>query len=404
MSSYGKSISYTRRTFGTPTTGGSQEAKEFAYEVILNDKPQKVRFFPGRYGICSACRCGVMVNMEGKYKCHGHVYDEAGKILKAADGKEYLACGHTGVLSPEEVSPTAVNFSGFAQPPFGSSNKGAFISDPSMGGQREVPSLTTHYNIKVRQHLAHNVYLYGTWHKVVEERKKPRSDGKGDFTSKNIRPVRCGGALGCQNCKAGIPKQQGLCGYINAGPNHSKNLEQMNKDLSMTCKSCKEGRIFPAGFTCASCGDVVHNLTELSLEDRNKNRDLEDLEVKCPGCGYEGRPDEVPQCVIVQEDDAGTTTGAEDGCGAPLRSDLFDFDIKITKKGEGTASALIKEDASWPDPEKEAAVLEQCEPIDFSFLWDPTTTSQGKKLSADNPFEPKNGAKQGTVSKGSTSY
>ena len=406
--SYGSKLKFARKTFGSPSTGGgsgSNEPREYAYEVDLGDKPLKLRFYPGRYGVCEVCKSGVNVNLEGKYKCAGNAYDAAGRLIKASDGKGTQRCGHEGFLPSEEISPTAVNYSGFAQPPFGSTGKGAYLSDQSMGGQRDVPSLTTHYSVAVRQCLAHNVYLYGSWHKVVDTRTKPRNDGKGEFTTKTIKPYRCGGALGCVHCKAGIPKQQGITGYLNPGPNHTKNLESMNQDLSMTCKSCKAGRVFPAGFVCTACGDVVHDLTELTLEERNKNRDLENHDVKCPGCGFEGKPTEIPQCLIIQEDDAGVPVGFEPGCDGPERADIFDFDLKLTKKGEGTASAYVKEDATWPDPNQEAAVLEQMIPIDFSFLWDPTTWSQARKLAAENVFEPKAGAaKQGTVSKGSTTY
>lgn len=149
----------------------------------------------------------------------------------------------------------------------------------------------------------------------------------------------------CKRCGEGYAKTFGRIMKVDLGPSHSKNLLGHRKELYWTCQGCML-KIVTNSLICPECDATVLNINIKTMEGKELNEKLDKIRLlisedhKCIKCGYTGRLIEGNDC-LYNDDRATKKRNKKCPFEAPVRGDIFNSVVLLTKEGEKSNSTLV---------------------------------------------------------------
>ncbi len=267
---------------------------------------------------------------DGSFKCESPVYVE---------GEFKGICGNEGTCEADLITHAATSYSAFV-PGAGKNRRGWVVTCNCWNGSLERPCTLCDHIEQVgeekqlkfpRKVRTYNVVVLGAFHEVQKNKKS----GDGTYTILE----RCTGKLPrCQLCERGSEKIWGRRAYASFGSGFHSDLEEIDKAVGNNCKGCGEGSVQTSGYVCSGCDHLFLDLYEetLTAEDIGE---FENTEIECESCGLVEYPVERVECVVEEDGEAVV------GCETPIRTTIFDVNVKI-KKTTADPPSLMHEDFS----------------------------------------------------------
>ena len=372
-------------SFGPRRGSGSQNKKSYLNNWKPTTSPEWVKFVRGFYSTCGKCAGNVQCDpVTNEYECRNYAYANNAPVIK--DGY-HSRCGHQDIAT--DVSPYCEVYQAFLP---GVGPRGMVVASNSKNGRRAgIPDLLYHYaqmddTIKIRASYAHTIIVAGTYHQVKE------TSARG---TEYTKAVLCEGR-NCGPCGAGVPTVEGNAMAYSPGWGHWSNLAVFNERIGESCLNCRAGTVVPVLYSCPSCAEVIHDLSESSTTDavetyRHLCRELAskdnqvDGHIQCPHCHAHVVPSEVIECRKLTTNARGVVVGESEGCAEAVRMSIFDCEVQLRKSSDENTADLVLEgfDHTAQITEEQAArVL----PNDFMEVTDITPDRQAEKMKRDNIF------------------
>ena len=276
------------------------------------------RLIPGAYGLCEECGGLVDVTTSGTYKCSNTLYDE--------NMKKVGTCGHQGEIPTEEADQVATNYNAYV--PGGGRGNGAIVQCNCWEGRLHKPCHVCYYADKdtlpedekhhatdnsARTHYAMTVVRLGYFHDIEKVSKRN--------TKYTVRE-KCIGKKKCPHCRDDIERTRGKLEWWNPGWGHWNDLLGWGQVVGQKCLNCEDGKIAVLGYECASCAEILLDVNETELEDKEILQFAAKPQV-CSECDTRDVPVPMITCYT------GDPEEPDAGCDHPEQTTLFDVDIKL---------------------------------------------------------------------------
>jgi hypothetical protein len=193
------------------------------------------------------------------------------------------------------------------------------------GNGRRVMSMSSKYGFALVD--------MGQFHKVPQTDKQGQYRVNSETSQPYMEWVKCTG-LGCAGCQV---SQENKIGHVLPWIMSKAHFETLNgyaESIGNSCTTCSgRGVVSSAMWQCSnpSCGDLIVDVSTTTATQEQID-ELVNAPFTCTTCQHRDYPEEVIACVNC------TPTGQ-----VPNRASIFDVDmqIKLTKTGDGDATALL---------------------------------------------------------------